>query len=108
MLIERISLTFNKALPYKSKNYTYQNILLDTTQQLANFIVGKKQDLQLCVPAIKIQRNDPLELRERIRNMSSTERKRVGINKSTLWYQKNQLAKGKNIKFYGKVLSRLE
>jgi len=41
MLIERISMKFNAAVNYKAKNHTYQNILLDNVQQLANFVIGK-------------------------------------------------------------------
>gem|GEM_PF-5143083 len=39
---------------------------------------------------IKIERNDFVEVKEKILNMSANERKRLGINKSTLWYQKNE------------------
>jgi len=34
--------------------------------------------------------------------MSPEERKRLGINKSTLWYMKNNIKKGKRIKLYRK------
>jgi hypothetical protein len=39
--------------------------------------------------------------------MSASERKRLGINKSTLWYQKTKLSMGKTAKIYGKVLTKL-
>jgi CRISPR-associated protein Cas1 len=39
--------------------------------------------------------------------MTHDERKRFGINKSTLWYEKKQLAEGKTVKIYNKVLSKL-
>lgn len=106
-LIGRISRNFNRVTKYNRKNHTYQNILLDNVQQMANFIIGKKSP-RFNIPAAKIQRNDPLELQQRILAMSPTERKKLGINKSTLWYQKKQLAKGRSINLYGKVLSRLE
>jgi CRISPR-associated protein Cas1 len=62
MLIEKISLNLNRTTKYKSKNHTYQNILLDNVQHLANFMLGK-QSLQFNIPAVKIQRNDPLEFK---------------------------------------------
>ena len=44
MLIEKISLNFNRTTNYKANNkHSYQNILLDNIQQLANFVIGKKK-----------------------------------------------------------------
>ena len=39
--------------------------------------------------------------------ISPEERKRLGINKSTLWYQKKNLIEGKKIKLYTNVLSKI-
>lgn len=84
MLFERGSVNFNRATNYKTKKYTYQNILFDHMQQLGNFIIGRRQDPQFNIPITKIPRNDPIELQQRLMEMSPTERKRLGINESTL------------------------
>jgi len=91
-------------LNYKTKNYAYQNILFDNVQQLSNFILGKRKDWHLTIPSMKIRRNDPIDLQQKILTMSPAERKRLGINKSTLWYEKKRLAEGKKIKVYRKVM----
>jgi hypothetical protein len=39
----------------------------------------------------------------KILTMTTEERKAKGINKSTLWYQRNNLKMGKNINVYNKV-----
>jgi hypothetical protein len=75
----------------QSLGFGYQNILLDNIQQLANFVLGKRKEFQFVIPAIKIQRADLLEIRQKILTMTATERKRLGINKSTLWYQMRQI-----------------
>lgn len=109
-LVEKICINFNRKVSYKrNKNYSYQTILLDNVQQLANFISGKSKDLDniFFVPAIKVERNDDVELRERILEMSAAERKKLGINKSTLWYMKRNIEAGKRIKIYDKVYDRL-
>ncbi|OLD41853.1 MAG: CRISPR-associated endonuclease Cas1 [Thaumarchaeota archaeon 13_1_40CM_2_39_4] len=109
-LIEKISINFNKKVMYKrNKRYSYQSILLDNVQQLANLISDKcKGDSSIfTIPKIVIERNDSLNMRERILNMSPAERKYLGINKSTLWYMKRNVAAGKKIKVYDKVLNRL-
>jgi CRISPR-associated protein Cas1 len=107
MLIERISLIFNRKILYKGKNCSYQTILLDGVQQLANFILDKGKDLHFDIPSIKVERNDSIDIQQEILAMTATERKRSGINKSTLWYQKRSLARGKRIKIYSKVLARI-
>lgn len=105
-LIEKIKFNFNNKVPYKGKNYSYQSILFDKVQQLANLILDKNKESNLEVPRVKIQRDDSLKLRESILKMTSDERKRLGINKSTLWYMKKNLDSGKNIKVYDKILSK--
>jgi len=60
---------------YKNgKNYPYHIILQDNLQQLANFIAEKKKEFDFVIPNIKPNRDDNLELREKILNMSPEER----------------------------------
>lgn len=93
MLIERISINFNRTARYKGKNHTYQTILLDNAQHLANSILGRQKTLALCVPTVSINRADTLELQKRILSISPQESRRLGINKSTLGYQKKTFGK---------------
>ena len=109
LLIEKINSNFNARYNYKNgKNYSYQIILQDNLQQLANFIVGKKKEFEFVIPEIKLNRNDNLELREKILNMTSDERRKLRINKSTLWYIKKNLSDGKTPKIYDKILLKIQ
>jgi len=81
--------------------------LQDNLQQLSNFILDKKKEFDFVIPKMKLNRNDNLELRERILNMASDERKRLGINKSTLWYIQKNLSEGKTPKMYEKILLKI-
>ena len=56
---------------------------------------------------MKLNRNDSLELKEKILNITSDERKRLGINKSTLWYIQKNLSEGKILRIYEKNLLRV-
>ena len=91
LLIEKINSNFNAKYNYKNgKNYSYQIILQDNLQQLSNFILEKKREFEFVIPKMKLNRNDDVKLREKILNMTTEERKKLGINKSTLWHiQKN-------------------
>ena len=109
LLIEKINSNFNAKYNYKNeKNYSYQIILQDNLQQLSNFIVDKKNEFNFIIPKMTLNRNDNLELRERILNMTSDERKRLGINKSTLWYIQKNLSEGKTPKIYEKILLKIQ
>jgi len=108
-LIEKINSNFNVKYNYKNqKNHSYQIILQDNLQQLSNFISDKKKELEIIIPTMNLDREDNLKLREKILSMNESERKRLGINKSTLWYIKNNLKKGKTVDIYGKVLSKIQ
>ncbi len=109
LLIEKINSNFNARYNYKNgKNYSYQIILQDNLQQLANFILEKKKEFDFSIPKIRLNRNDNLELREKILNMTSDERKTLGINKSTLWYIKKNLSEGRIPKIYEKILLKIQ
>ena len=109
MLIEKINHNFNHKELYKNnKRYSYQNILHDQVQHLANFILGKQKQLEFYIPKIKLERNDDVEIKEKILSMTPQQRKELGINKSTLWYLKNNLTKGKKVVIYDKIKTKLE
>ena len=108
LLIDKINSSFNARYNYKNnKQYSYQIILQDNVQQLANFVVDKKKEF-VVIPKIKLNRNDNLELREKILSMTTKKRKELGIDKSTLWYIKKNLSEGKTSKIYEKTLLNLK
>jgi CRISP-associated protein Cas1 len=107
LLISKIKETMNSRVPYKNANFTYQNILFNNVRILANYISGKQDKLEFNIPLIQIKRNDELQLRDKVLNLTTEDRKRLGINKSTLWYQKKHIREGKKIKIYNKVMNKL-
>ncbi|MFY9301277.1 MAG: CRISPR-associated endonuclease Cas1 [Candidatus Nitrosotenuis sp.] len=107
-LVDKIRFNFNGKAPYKAKNFTYQNILYDNMQQLAHFISERKKSIKFVVPKIEIIRDDTTLLREKILSMMPQERKRLGINKSTLWYLKKNIISKDKVKIYDKILDKLK
>ena len=103
MLIEKIRLNFNNKAAYKGENFSYENILYDHVEILANYILGKRDKLEFDIPLIKIARNDDKLQREKILSITPAERKKLGINKSTLWYQQKYIREGRKIKLYRKT-----
>lgn len=107
MLVEKIKANFNERRQYKGSNTTYDTILQDNVQQLANYLQDKSIELLFNIPSIEIARNDNLEIREAILNMTPEQRKEMGINKSKLWYIKKNIRDGKKIELYQKINSKL-
>jgi len=109
LLIEKINSNFNAKYNYKNnKQYSYQIILQDNLQQLSNFIADKKKDLDVIIPKMRLNRIDDIEFREKILTMTSDERKKLGINKSTLWYIRKNLSEGKTPRIYEKILLKIQ
>ena len=79
----------------------------DNIQQLANFIIDKKEEFDFVIPKMNLSRNDNLELRDKILNMTLEEQKQLRFNKSTLWYIKKNLSDGKSSKIYEKILLKV-
>jgi CRISPR-associated protein Cas1 len=82
--------------------------LYDHISQLAQYIADKKKTLEFVIPHVKINRDDDLLIREKILSMSPEERKKLGINKSTLWYLKKNISSKNKIKIYDKVLQKMK
>jgi CRISPR-associated protein Cas1 len=106
-LIEKIALNMNAKSTFKGRNATYQTILYYNIQVLANHLLDKNKRLDFDVPTLTIKRNDSLQVSQHILSMTHDERKRLGISKSGLWYQKKKLSEGKTIKIYNKNLAKL-
>jgi CRISP-associated protein Cas1 len=107
-LIEKIALNMNVKSAFKGRNATYQTILYNNAQALASYLLDKNKKFAFDVPILVVKRNDDLEVSQRILLMTPTERKRLGISKSGLWYQKKKLTQGKTIKIYQKSLTKFQ
>jgi CRISPR-associated protein Cas1 len=100
-------LNFNSRVFYKGKYYSYQNVLYENVRILANYIMGKSSKLQFNIPEFEIKREDTLEIRNKILSLTPEDRKRLNINKSTLWYIQKHIKEGKKVKVYEKVMNKM-
>lgn len=107
LLIAKIEANFNRLVNHRGRNWTYETILRQNILGLAAFIEGRNKSFEFEIPEVVLDRSDDLGLRKRILEMSPEGRRKLGINKSTLWYQKNHLHDGRSIKVYAKVRKKL-
>ena len=101
-------MNFNARALYKGKYYNYQNILYENVRLPANHIIGKSGKLRFNVPEFKIKREDSTDVRNKVLSLTPQDRKKLGINKSTLWYMQKHIREGKRIKVYGKVIGKIK
>ena len=69
--------------------------------------MGKSGKLQFNIPEFKIKREDNTDIRNKVFGLTPQDRKKLGINKSTLWYMQKHIKDDKRIKVYGKVKLKL-
>jgi CRISPR-associated protein Cas1 len=100
MLINKIKVNFNSTSVYKGKNRALEFTLLDNIRKLADYVSDKSNVLEFYIPEVKIDRNDDIAVRDKILSITPAERKRLKLNKSTLWYRQKAIKEGKRIKFY--------
>ncbi len=107
MLVDRIKANFNARTLYKGRNTTYDTILQDNVQQLAKYIQDKLKQLTFNIPIMQNYRNDDAEVRDYLLNITPEERRKLGINRNTLWYIKMNIREGKKIELYDKVKAQM-
>ena len=71
-------------------------------------MMDRSNKLQFNVPEFKIKREDNTDIRSKVLSLTPQDRRRLGINKSTLWYMQKHIREGKRIKVYGKVIGKIK
>ena len=77
--------------------------LLDNIRKLADYVSNKSNVLEFYIPELKIDRNDDIAVRDKILSITPAARKRLKINKSTLWYRQKAIKEGKKVKIYKQI-----
>ncbi|MHB1830016.1 MAG: CRISPR-associated endonuclease Cas1 [Candidatus Micrarchaeaceae archaeon] len=107
MLIDKLRMNFNDTTPHRNVNYKNQVLIFENLRALSNHLQGKSSDLTFTLPEIKLKRTDSIDVKEDILKITPEERKRLHINKSTLWYMQKNIREGKKIKIYNKIMTKL-
>ena len=101
-LLDKITANLNTKASYKGNVKTYETILLDNTRVLANYVRNRHETLSFVIPVHNMNRTDTTNVRGQIMAITPSERKKLGINKSTLWYRQKAIKDGRKIKLYNK------
>jgi CRISP-associated protein Cas1 len=107
-LLNEVNSMFTSKMKYGKKNWEWAYIIERKTNELANYLAGKRKILDMSKPTPKIDRIDNAEMREKILKMSYSEWKKTGFSKGTLHYLKKNAEDDKPFIVYGKVIEKLK
>jgi len=82
--------------------------MFENIRKLSKYITGNSKSLEFTIPDIEIKRNDNSQIRDKIMSIDPEKKKKLKINKSTLWYQQKKIKEGKSIKINNKKRLRVE
>jgi len=97
LLIEKIKDNFNQCYEFRNKQHTLENIMFENIRELSKYIIGNSKQLEFSIPDIAIKRNDNSQVRKKIMPIDPEKRKKLKINKSTLWYQQKKLKRERHL-----------
>lgn len=105
--LEYLRASFNSTVIHEGRNYQWDTIIQLKAQEFANYILGRNKTLDFADPDPHLTKEDSRELRERIQKLSTSEARKLGIKKNTLWYLKRRAREKKPLRTYHKVTERL-
>lgn len=85
---EAVNGWFNRTVEYQGKDITWSYAMLLKTRELAHYLIGKKRTLDFLKPEYEMERQDSVDIRQKIRDISYAEWRNMGFSKGTLHYLK--------------------
>ena len=107
-LTEAVNKQLSQKVKYQGKMQAWHYILQCKTQNLAHYILGKKDVLDFATPIQHLLRIDTSDIREQIKNIKYTEWKKMGYSKGTLHPMKQKIKEGKPFTITPTVKKKLE
>jgi CRISPR-associated protein Cas1 len=105
---EEFNRWMNKKTPYQKQSVIWSYALLLKTKELAQFLVEKKKTIDFCKPEYTIERQDSVDIRQKILSISCTDWENVGFSKGTLYYMKKNAKADKPFTLNAHVRERLK
>jgi CRISPR-associated protein Cas1 len=107
-LTEEINLWFNKRVSYQGNMTMWSYAMFLKTRELAQYLVGKRQETDFVEPQYETKRQDTSDIRQKILSISYSDWKKLGFSKGTLHYMKQNAKADKPFTLNAHVRDRLE
>jgi CRISPR-associated protein Cas1 len=105
--IDALRIKFNSPVQYKGRFYSWDTLIRLKAQELANYVVGKRTNLDFSEPKARLRRTDSAAVRNTILSLTLSEARNLGIRKNTLWYLQRRVCSEKSMNIYAKVKAKL-
>ena len=105
--MDALRIKFNSPVQYKGKFYSWDTLIRLRAQELANYVVGKRTNLDFGEPKPVLHRTDSEAIRNRILSMTTADARKRGIRKNTMWYLRQRALTANDFNTYGKVRTKL-
>jgi CRISPR-associated protein Cas1 len=107
LLTERLSVNFNRAVPFRGQRRTFDAISFESARTLARYLLGQTKRLDLGFPFGAFDGAVDMDTAETISALTYADARRLGISKAGLFYMKRRAAEGKPVRLYSKVARKL-
>jgi len=107
-LIDALRIKFNSPVRHAGKLCSWDTVIRFKVQELANYVVGKRTNLDFGEPEHLLDRTDSEAIRNEIVSMTATDARECGIRKNTLWHLQRRAGTDKPFRIYGKVRRKLQ
>ena len=109
-LVQRLAFAFSRKVPGK-RPMTWETALLREAQRFAEEVSTERRKprplaFDLPLPTIQPETLGDGDLTARISGLSVSEARKLGIPKTTLWYQQKRLTQGAPVRVYRRVVRR--
>ena len=106
-LIDALRIKFNSLVGYRARFYSWDALIRLKAQELANYVLGKRTNLDFGEPKQTLDRTDSEAVRNRILSMTTADARKRGIRKNTMWYLRQRALTANDFNTYGKVRTKL-
>jgi CRISPR-associated protein Cas1 len=105
--IDALRIKLNSPVRYGGKFYSWDTLIRLKAQELANYVVGKRADVDFGEPKPVLHRTDSEAIRSRILSLTTAEARKRGIRRNTLLYLRHRAKTEKPLRVYDKIRMRL-
>jgi CRISPR-associated protein Cas1 len=106
-LLDTLRFKFNSPVRHAGKLYGWDTLIRLKAQELANYILGRRTELDLDRPKPNFDRLGSEAARQLILSLTISEARKLGIRKNTLWYVRQRARSDKPFGTYIKVRTML-
>jgi CRISPR-associated protein Cas1 len=106
--IEVLRERFNSGIKYRGGVLKWDTVIEEKTLEFSRFLVAKSSMLEFVEPSPSFDRFDSVNLRNRIKSLTSQEAKKLGISKQTLHDLRTKARGDRSFRLYSNVNRKLQ